>query len=603
MSRYRPGKIKWHSYRKPSAKGVSSGAFIAGLFGIGASIVSASSKSSSISRSSGKSYGGRSCSTSHYEMSLRREERERKKEEKLRAQIQERKQLEKDVSEIKKENYSWTHIHSSINHVVTKDEILELITQCEYEHNNHVRDGLFKRDYPSEEFAKKQAKKEQDERRLQIHSLEEELKYEKERLHLLETEVWWPEPTMEDVKMILAGEAKMKIKSILPWKRKSCEELRERYVSEHLEQRYKGDHDKWIQDKRGQEERVNESLNKIQSHKKLILELRNKDNDSYEKRVEELFSVELEEWRKERDSYYNSLKQNLQNVIDGNKDYVITAVNNIFSEETLPIEFFVDFVYEKDKEKVMVDLDLPEIEDLPNKKIILTPTGKKSIRNKSQSDLQQDYANCVIGLAIYVASTIFNVSTKINHIEICGFSQRRNLDSGISKDQYIFVVDFTREIFSQIDFERLSALQVLDFFHHHCNISKSYEMKEIDLSSAFQKMEMFKPQNYEEFIMTITYLDESDEINDNEDSKVIDPSIVSRFDPIFEDAARLIVRNQLGSTSLLQRKFSIGYNRAMRLMDQLELAGIVGVAHGSKPREVLIIDEPSLEHLLSSLKR
>ena len=74
------------------------------------------------------------------------------------------------------------------------------------------------------------------------------------------------------------------------------------------------------------------------------------------------------------------------------------------------------------------------------------------------------------------------------------------------------------------------------------------------------------------------------------------------LDPMFEDAARLIVREQSGSTSLIQRKFAIGYNRAGRLMDQLEKAGIVGAAHGSKPREVLIMDENSLESLLAQWK-
>ena len=74
---------------------------------------------------------------------------------------------------------------------------------------------------------------------------------------------------------------------------------------------------------------------------------------------------------------------------------------------------------------------------------------------------------------------------------------------------------------------------------------------------------------------------------------------MQHLDPMFEDAARLIVREQSGSTSLIQRKFAIGYNRAGRLMDQLEKAGIVGAAHGSKPREVLITDENSLENLLS----
>ena len=78
---------------------------------------------------------------------------------------------------------------------------------------------------------------------------------------------------------------------------------------------------------------------------------------------------------------------------------------------------------------------------------------------------------------------------------------------------------------------------------------------------------------------------------------------LAHLDPMFEDAARLIVQSGSGSTSLIQRKFSIGYNRAGRLMDLMEKAGVVGAAHGSKPREVLIQDEMSLEALLSTMRR
>lgn len=76
---------------------------------------------------------------------------------------------------------------------------------------------------------------------------------------------------------------------------------------------------------------------------------------------------------------------------------------------------------------------------------------------------------------------------------------------------------------------------------------------------------------------------------------------LSNLDQLFSEAARLIVTEQSGSTSLIQRKFAIGYNRAGRLMDQLEKAGIVGAAHGSKPREVLIQDSNTLQSLLNTL--
>ncbi|HZK03786.1 MAG TPA: DNA translocase FtsK [Bacteroidaceae bacterium] len=74
-----------------------------------------------------------------------------------------------------------------------------------------------------------------------------------------------------------------------------------------------------------------------------------------------------------------------------------------------------------------------------------------------------------------------------------------------------------------------------------------------------------------------------------------------KIDPLFIDAAKLVVNYQQGSTSLIQRKFSIGYNRAGRIMDQMERAGIVGPAEGSKPRQVLCLDESDLEFKINGV--
>jgi S-DNA-T family DNA segregation ATPase FtsK/SpoIIIE len=83
---------------------------------------------------------------------------------------------------------------------------------------------------------------------------------------------------------------------------------------------------------------------------------------------------------------------------------------------------------------------------------------------------------------------------------------------------------------------------------------------------------------------------------------------VSSFDPnekdaLFEDAARIVVSTQQGSTSMLQRQLKLGYNRAGRIMDQLEATGIVGSFNGSKAREVQITDLNSLESFLDDLKK
>jgi S-DNA-T family DNA segregation ATPase FtsK/SpoIIIE len=100
-----------------------------------------------------------------------------------------------------------------------------------------------------------------------------------------------------------------------------------------------------------------------------------------------------------------------------------------------------------------------------------------------------------------------------------------------------------------------------------------------------------KQRGYPQAFMLPEYVDEKEM-----EGKDFD---LSDRDSLFEEAARLIVQNQVGSTSLIQRRMKLGYNRAGRLMDQLEAAGVVGPGLGSKPRDVLIKTEADLsEHLL-----
>ena len=100
---------------------------------------------------------------------------------------------------------------------------------------------------------------------------------------------------------------------------------------------------------------------------------------------------------------------------------------------------------------------------------------------------------------------------------------------------------------------------------------------------------------------------EEEFITEEDEEKIEYPSVekvdMTRLDPLFEDAARLVVIHQQGSTSLIQRKFAIGYNRAGRIMDQLECAGIVGETSGIKAREVLCKDEDELEYKLNHLEK
>lgn len=101
-------------------------------------------------------------------------------------------------------------------------------------------------------------------------------------------------------------------------------------------------------------------------------------------------------------------------------------------------------------------------------------------------------------------------------------------------------------------------------------------------------------QGYTEAYILPEYISEADENFQEVDLR--------KRDSLFDEAARLVVQTQQGSTSLIQRKMSLGYNRAGRIVDQLEAAGILGPYEGSKAREVLITDMASLEHILKGLE-
>lgn len=105
-----------------------------------------------------------------------------------------------------------------------------------------------------------------------------------------------------------------------------------------------------------------------------------------------------------------------------------------------------------------------------------------------------------------------------------------------------------------------------------------------------------RQQGYPTAFMLPEYVDE------NADAGGAADVDMNRLDPMFEEAARLIIYHQQGSTSLIQRKLSLGYNRAGRIMDQLERAGIVGPANGSKARDVICISEEDLQMRLSALR-
>ena len=134
--------------------------------------------------------------------------------------------------------------------------------------------------------------------------------------------------------------------------------------------------------------------------------------------------------------------------------------------------------------------------------------------------------------------------------------------------------------------DMLISLAGSDLVRIQCALIETEEIEELADFIGSQR-------GYPDGFLLPEYLDENEEPNKDFDPK--------QKDEFFNDAARLVVASQFGSTSLLQRKLQLGYNRAGRIIDQLEAAGIVGPYNGSKAREVLVHSDVELEEILRNL--
>ncbi len=252
------------------------------------------------------------------------------------------------------------------------------------------------------------------------------------------------EPTIDGIRSQLEEEAKNQISSILFW---TIKRKREQYIDSNLQQRFDDIHSKWAKEKKEFEDY----------------------EDAFKKEFDELRLKECEE-----------KKSAMRDVLAGEESYVEQKIQKIVSQIELPVEFSIDYEYHPDEATLLVDLDLPEIEDMPNEVAKILKSGKVSVHTKSQKQTSQEYATCVCGLAFFFSGMLFNVSTKINWIKISGYTQRMNPKTNTIDDDYVFSVKFNRDDFSRLDYKKINPVESLMRFPHLLNLTATNKMKAID---------------------------------------------------------------------------------------------------------------------------
>lgn len=253
-----------------------------------------------------------------------------------------------------------------------------------------------------------------------------------------------PEPTIEDVQLDLEIEAKQKINKILFWKNKK---LREEFVNENIQQKF--------------QERI----------------------DNWSIRRDNFNTEQIKVEKEQNEIYYNQYietKNDLENYLNGTDDFVSNSVETLLSEITLPVDFSIDYEYNKENSILYIDLDLPEIEDMPKDKVNTLASGKISIKEKTQKELKQEYALCVSGIAFYFSGLFFNISSKIRTVQISGYSQRLNKKTGNTEDEYVYSIKFDRFIFEKLNIDLINPIGAITNFENKMNITANFELKTIE---------------------------------------------------------------------------------------------------------------------------
>ncbi|MGN0193994.1 MAG: DUF4236 domain-containing protein [Pseudoramibacter sp.] len=220
-----------------------------------------------------------------------------------------------------------------------------------------------------------------------------------------------PMPSQEEIRSALEAEAKANVKASVF----KTGKLRKAYVDEHFGPRYAQAVEKWRTEK--------DAFDAKETKRHLVAVLKN------------------QKVCEERRAFFKKL-------ITGDDEAVCAAFDHWIAFCALPVEIHIQYDWQRDTGLMCLDVDLPEIEDLPATKMTATSTGKLKEKKRTQTELRETYATLVFGLAVFIASHTFNLSPAIEKILISGYTQRRNRAGEVQND-YIYSLKFPRDSFEK----------------------------------------------------------------------------------------------------------------------------------------------------------
>lgn len=206
-----------------------------------------------------------------------------------------------------------------------------------------------------------------------------------------------------------------------------------------------------------------------------------------QQQMEVFYARALDEWEARKNAFEgenNDLSLSLPLSASAEQaitpDYIEQQINSWLATLELPVDFSLQYDYDENSGVLWVDLDLPEIEDIPTEKAVEYKSGEVKAKDKSQKELRQDYVTCVFGLAVFFASYLFCLSPHIGQQVISGYTQRRNERSGETEDNYIYSIVFDRDAFEKGNHKKSEPFSFCNGFRNRINLLATSELKTIE---------------------------------------------------------------------------------------------------------------------------
>ncbi len=256
-----------------------------------------------------------------------------------------------------------------------------------------------------------------------------------------------PKPNEDEIREILTNEAKENVKASIF----TASKLRKKYVEDNFEDRYNHVISEW-------ENKKAEYLKSIEEEKA---------------EAQALYQEE-----------YENRKKWFKSLIEGEGNAVAEAFDAWISSCELPVEININYDWDEENHIIMLDVDLPEIEDVPNTIMTKTDSGNLKEKKKTQSDLKKEYSVLTFGLAVFLSANAFNISPAIEKVLISGYTQRRDNDGNVN-DDYIYSIKFYRSQFEGMDLKDIDPKDFCMATENRCNLSASSLFKTIKPYDSF----------------------------------------------------------------------------------------------------------------------